>query len=299
MTKKDLKKLIGTDINKYTITRYISSGSFGDVFEGKNKQTGELVALKIPVQLEERDGQRSVLDEAKIYKYLADPDNGVANMKVITAKDRKIMVMDLLGTSLETLMAEHKTFGLKTVITLAIKMIDCIKYIHSKGFLHRDLKPDNFTIGYTDPQKIFCIDYGLAKRFIRKNGTHISFCEDKRFCGTVRYASIAAHKFQEQGRKDDLEALGYILIYLYKGKLPWQGLKHRNKKEKYRIIGERKENTTEEDLCSNMPKEFCVFLKYVRNMDFDEKPHYSALRKMFVKLYESRGYKNDALEWEK
>jgi casein kinase 1/casein kinase 1 epsilon len=295
---ENIKSLIGSDINKYTITKYISSGSFGDVFEARNKKTNELVALKIPIKTEERDGQQSLLDEARIYKNIADPKKGVANMKITTCKDKKIIVMDLLGASLESLLSRHKKFGLKTVIALAIKMIEIIRYIHSCGYLHRDIKPDNFVVGYENKQDIFCIDFGLAKRFIRKNGDHVPYSEKKKFCGTARYASIAAHNHCEQGRKDDLEAIGYILVYLYKGKLPWQGIKHKDKKERYRLIGEKKEAISEEDLCMNMPKEFVVFLKYARNLDFDEKPHYSTLKKMFIKLYESRNYKNDKLEWE-
>lgn len=298
MNSDDLKNLIGTDINKYTIVRYINSGSFGDVFEAKDKITGELVALKIPRVRDNKDVQYAITTEAKIYKKIANPDNGVANMKVITNKDRKIIVMDLLGESLETLLMKNKKFRLKTVIQLAIQMIDIMKYIHTCGFIHRDIKPDNFVIGNENKHKLYCIDFGLAKTYIKKNGEHIPFDKNKKFCGTARYASIAAHLQQEQGRKDDLEAIGYILIYLYKGKLPWQGVKNKDKIERYKIIGEMKRDISEEELCKNMPKEFCVYMKYVRNMDFDEKPYYSALKKMFQKLYDSRSYKNDNLDWE-
>jgi serine/threonine protein kinase len=293
-----LQQLIGTDINKYTITKYIGSGSFGDVFEARNKKTNDYVALKIPIKTTERDGQASLLDEARIYKKIADPSQGVANMKVATCKDKKIIVMDLLGPSLESLLVKHKHLGLKSVISLAIQMIDVIKYVHSCGFLHRDIKPDNFTVGHDDRQKLFCIDFGLAKKYLKQNGEHIEFSTKKKFCGTARYASIAAHKQCEQARKDDLESIGYILVYLYKGKLPWQNIRNKDKLVRYRLIGEKKESTTEEELCSNMPKQFCIFLKYVRNMDFDEKPHYSALKKMFVQLYKSRDYENDKLDWE-
>lgn len=298
MNTDHLKELIGTDINKYTITKYINSGSFGDVFEARNKKTNELVALKIPTKSNDRNSQRSILDEARIYKIIANPERGIANMKITISKNKKIIVMDLLGESLETLMSKYKKFGLKTIILLAIKMIDIIKYVHSHGFLHRDIKPDNFACGYSNKNDLFCIDFGLAKKYIKKNGEHIEFSCDKKFCGTARYASLAAHENNEQGRKDDLESIAYILIYMFKGKLPWQGVKHKDKKERYRIIGEKKKNITAEELCKNMPKEFCVFLKYIRNMDFDEKPHYSALKKMFTNLYESRQYKNQKLEWE-
>ena len=295
----ELTNLIGMDINKYTITKYINSGSFGNVFEAKHKETGKLVALKIPIQNDERDGLKSLLEEAKVYKDISNPENGVADMKIIKYKDKKIIVMDLLGASLERLLSKNKKLGMKTIILLVIQMLDIMKHIHSRGYIHRDIKPDNFAIGFNDTKKLYCIDFGLSKRYIKKNGEHLPFSDKRHFCGTARYASIAAHKNQEQSRKDDLESIAYILIYMYKGKLPWMGIKNKDKKERYRLIGERKQNTTPEELCKGMSKEFLIFLKYIRNLDFDEKPHYSALKKMFTTLYKSRNYKNDNMEWER
>jgi len=302
--KADLKALIGTEINKYTLTRYISSGSFGHVFEAKDKKTGELFALKLPVKTQERDGTMSLLAESKIYKILANPEKGIANMKIITYKQNKhetnntntntnttqnkAIVMDLLGSSLDELLSKNKRLNIKEVTSLAISMIDIMKYIHSRGYLHRDIKPDNFALDRLNPKKLYCIDFGISKRYLKRNGEHIDFSDKKKFCGTARYASIAAHKNLEQSRKDDLEAVGYVLIYLFKSKLPWQGIKHKDKKERYRLIGEKKQSISEEELCADMPKEFLVYMKYIRNLDFNEKPHYSALKKMFTNLYNSK-----------
>ncbi|NBU33725.1 hypothetical protein EB118_06060 [bacterium] len=294
----DPNTLVGKDINRYTITRYIASGSFGNVFEARNKKTNEYCALKIPIISETRNSQTSLLEEAKIYKDISNPEKGIAEMKITCSKDVKMIVMDLLGPSLESMLSKYKKFGLKTVICLAIKMLEVIKYIHSCGYIHRDLKPDNFVVGHNNTSKLYCIDFGLAKKYIKRNGQHIPFSDHRKFCGTVRYASIAAHKMCEQSRKDDLEAIGYILVYLFKGKLPWQNLKHKDKRERYKIVGDRKESITEEELTEGMPKEFLVYLKYTRNLDFDEKPHYSSLIRMFRKLYESRNYRNDKLEWQ-
>lgn len=297
----DLKALIGSNVGNYFITKYINSGSFGHVFEAKHVKTDELVALKIPIK--DKNGEKWLLEEAKVYKALnskanfrSNQDLGISNMKVIKHKDDNIIVMDLLGDSLEKLLVRKKRFKLKTIILLAIKMINTIKYIHNCGYIHRDIKPDNFVLGKDNSNKLYCIDFGLAKRYLKKDlNEHIDFKDGNKFCGTARYASISAHIGHEQSRKDDLEAIGYILIYLYRGSLPWQGIKHKDKKEKYRLICEKKQNMTEEELCEQLPKEFLVYLKYVRNLEFDEKPYYTALSKMFQKLYDSKKYENDNL----
>lgn len=317
-TKEDL---VNTVISgKYIIKKYIGSGAFGDVYEAINKKTNDSVALKIPVITKEKNGQKMLIDEAKIYKYLSNPSKGIANVKVTKHKEYKIIVMDLLGPNMETLFSKaDKKFSLQTVIRLAIMMIDVLQYIHYNGFIHRDLKPDNFvinnkklinknTISYdsdTDAyrsdydSKLYCIDFGLAKKYLKKDGTHIDFCDNKKFCGTAKFASIAAHQHTEQSRKDDLEAIAYILVYLYKGRLPWQGIKTKDKKKRYNLIYKEKLKYSSEELCKDMPREFIVFLNYVKTLSFDEKPPYNSFKKMFTRLYERMGYTEHVFEWEK
>lgn len=304
MTSKE--HLVGSIINnKYKVTKYIGSGSFGDVYQVVNKKTNELFALKVPIITDEKNGQRMLLDEAKIYKHLSNPEKGIANVRVTKQNNKKMIVMDLLGPNIEYLYQKYNKFGLQSVIRLAIMMIDILQYIHSNGYIHRDLKPENFVIGSdrgnkTDTSKLFCIDFGLAKKFIKKDGTHIDFCEKKKFCGTAKFASIAAHENCEQSRKDDLEAIAYILVYLYKGKLPWQGIKTKDKKKRYQLIYKEKMKYTPEELCKGMPREFIVFLNYIKTLSFDEKPPYSSFKKMFTRLYDRMEYSDNGnqFEWE-
>lgn len=301
MADKSLTSLIGTCLNGYVITKYISSGSFGDVFSGKNIKTNEVVALKIPIKTKEKNGEKCLLEEAKVYTELnkeRSDDCGIANMKVVKNKelDKKIIIMDLLGPSLENILNKKKKLRLKSVILLAIQLIELLKYIHDKGYIHRDIKPDNFVMDLDEDKKLYCIDFGLAKKYIKKNDEHISFKQDGKFCGTARYASIAAHKGYEQSRKDDLEAVGYLLIYLFRGRLPWQNCKHKEKKERYRMIMEKKESITDEELCEQLPREFLIYFKYVKSLDFDEHPRYQSLINMFRKLFNTKNYNNEKLE---
>jgi len=298
METHEAEKFIGNIIKNYIITKYINHGSFGMVFEAQEITTKKLVALKIPINNDIKKGQRCLIEEAKVYKKLNGGD-GIANVDTIKNNGVEIIVMDLLGLSLENLLSnsKYKKFRLKSIIMLSIQLIENMKYIHSCGYLHRDIKPDNFVIGYNNKNKIYCIDFGIAKKYIKKNNQHIEFRTNLKFCGTARYASIASHLGQEQSRKDDLESIGYLIIYLFRGSLPWSGIRHKDKNEKYRLICEKKRALNEEELCKELPKEFLVYLKYVRNMDFNEKPHYTSLINMFQKLYDSKGYHNNNFEW--
>ena len=138
---------------------------------------------------------------------------------------------------------------------IADQMIKRVEYIHSRRIIHRDIKPDNFTIGHgRNAHRIFIIDFGLAKKYMSSRGEHIKYREGKGLTGTARYASINTHLGIEQSRRDDLESLGYLFLYFLRGKLPWQSLRARNVKEKYEKIKEKKILTKIDDLCRGYPE---------------------------------------------
>jgi len=153
------------------------------------------------------------------------------------------MVMDLLGPSLEDLFQFCKRkLSLKSILMLAQQMLKLIEFLHQNNFIHRDIKPDNFVMGIGKRSStVYMIDFGLAKKYRDpKTLQHLPYRTLKNLTGTPRYASINTHLGIEQSRRDDLQSLGYVLLYFCRGSLPWQGLPAKNKKQKYQKITEKK-----------------------------------------------------------
>lgn len=283
---------------KYKAIRKIGSGSFGEIYTGINTTNGEEVALKLE-PINARHPQ--LLYESKLYKILQG-GIGIPHFRWFGREGEYwVLVMDLLGPSLEDLFNFcSRQFTVKTVLMLADQMVGRVEYIHSKNFIHRDIKPDNFLMGIgRHCNKLFVIDFGLAKKFRdSRSRVHIPYREDKNLTGTARYASINAHLGIEQSRRDDMESLGYVLVYFRKGSLPWQGLKAINKKQKYERISEKKMSTPLEVLCKGCPGEFAMYLNYCRGLRFEEAPDYMYLRQLFRILFRTLNHQYDyTFDW--
>ena len=182
-----------------------------------------------------------------------------------------------------------------------VQLMDRFKYMHSKNFLHRDVKPDNFLMGLGNKSDtLYVVDMGLAKRYYDPTTQkHLEYRNDKSLTGTARYASVHAHLGEELSRRDDFEAIGYVMIYFYTGSLPWQNLISQQKSQRYELIKEMKLNTTVDELCEGCPYEFQQYLKHAKNLDFQERPDYDYMRGLFTSLAEKEGINlNDKLyDW--
>jgi len=283
---------------KFKLGKKIGSGSFGELYLGVNIQSGEEVAIKLE-SVKSRHPQLHY--ESKLYMLLQG-GTGIPHLKWFGVEgEYNVMVIDLLGPSLEDLFNFcSRRFSLKTVLMLADQMIARVEYMHTRGFLHRDIKPDNFLMGLgRKASQVYVIDYGLAKKYRDlQTHKHIPYRENKNLTGTARYASVNTHLGVEQSRRDDLESLGYVLMYFLRGSLPWQGLKAGTKKQKYDKISEKKMLTSIEALCKSYPSEFITYFHYCRSLRFEDKPDYSYLKKIFRDLFIREGYQHDyVFDW--
>ena len=269
-------------LGKYRLKDQIGEGSFGMIYRAESESG--LYAVKFE---KKRPNKRSLLEsESKIMSYLKGP--GIPKIYSYSIyNDYNVMVMQLLGKNLNSLLnkTEEKRLSLKTICMLGIKMIRILEYIHEKHIIHRDIKPDNFTMDYEKGTTLYLLDFGLAKQYrSSKTLEHYPMKKNKKLTGTARYASINALRGNDQSRRDDLESIGYVLIYLLKGVLPWQGIDAKTKEEKYAKILYKKEITPPEELCNGYPDELVNYLKYTKNLEYEEDPKYDYLIELFEKI---------------
>lgn len=291
--------------NRYVLGKQLGIGSFGEIYVGIDRSLpsdspDKLVAIK----LESRQKDVQLLQsEASIYRYLYKENKGIPKIYWSGIQDDyNVLVIEMLGPNLENLFSicGHR-FTLKTVLIIAQEIIKKIHYVHSRGIIHRDIKPENFLIGLHS-NDIYILDFGLCKFFKRTDNSHIPMATNKKLVGTIRYTSLNGHMGYELSRRDDLESIGYMIIYFIKGKLPWQGLcqKEMTREAKYRLIYECKENTTNEQLCQGLPKEFKIYMDYVKSLDFAERPNYNYLYNLFTQLFKKNNFVYDnAYDWSK
>ena len=268
--------------NKYSLVKKLGEGSFGSIYSAKTDTNW--YALKLE---NKNKGQNLLENEAYIMSYLHG--KRIPFIKSFGfSGEYNVLVMELMGKSLENIFENLpiKKMTSNCVAKLGLQMIEILEFIHNKHIIHRDIKPDNFVMGRADKSKyLYLLDFGLAKKY-RSSTTlkHYPMIKKKNLTGTARYASINALNGMTQSRRDDLEAVGYVLLYFLRGKLPWQGLHVKNKEDRYHKIMEIKIQTTPYELCKNFPKEFEDYVEYTRQLKYEEDPNYDYLKDLFKNI---------------
>ena len=282
-----------TILNKMFLSKYIpiekiGEGAFGSIYKAQGGE--ELVAMKF----EKRSNEYEYLEEeAIIMRYLKGPQ--IPSIKCYGKNmDYNIMVMELLGESLEYNFNVKKKFSVKTASMLGYQMLNILEFIHDRHIIHRDIKPDNFLMGIKQKNAVlYLLDFGLAKKFrSSKTLMQYPYVRKKKMTGTARYASIHALEEMEQSRRDDLESMAYVLLYFLRGSLPWQGIKVKAKENRYKKILVKKKETSSDELCETFPEEFKYLVDYTRNLGYTENPDYEKLRQNFVVLVKEKMCRN-------
>lgn len=291
---------------RFRLQEQLGAGAFGEIYSGVDMRTGEPVAIK----LEAVDAEHPQLAyEARVYNQLnstvfeAESNIGVPRMLYNGVEGNyNVLVMERKGSNLENLFNRcGRRFSIRTVLMLADQMLQLCEKVHEQRLIHRDIKPDNFVIGFErERNKLFLIDFGLSKCYWNPTrNKHIPFRDDKHLTGTGRYASINNHKGFEQSRRDDLEAVGYVLVYFAQGGLPWQHQKDKTRRARYQKMLEGKIGSVEkETLWKNLPDAFRLYFQYVFNLEFEETPDYGFCRRLFADAYKRLGPGKAAYDWE-
>ncbi|KAM9466993.1 tau-tubulin kinase 2 isoform 2-T2 [Clarias gariepinus] len=280
---------------RWKVIKKIGGGGFGEIYEAQDLHTRQNVALKV----ESAQQPKQVLKmEVAVLKKLQGKDH-VCHFVGCGRNDRfNYVVMELQGCNLADLRrsTNRGTFTVSTTLRLGRQILKAIESIHSVGFLHRDIKPSNFAMGRVTCTSRICymLDFGLARQFTNSTQEVRPPRRVAGFRGTVRYASVNAHKNKEMGRHDDLWSLFYMLVEFLVGQLPWRKIKDKEQ------VGKLKEAYDHRIMLKHLPSEFSIFLDHISNLDYYTKPDYQLLMTVFensMKTYNVM--ENDPYDWER
>ena len=285
-----------TEFRDYVVGSKLGNGSFGEVYLVRGKKDRKPYAAKLESRRtkegKRRRGPSQLEFEFRIYQMLEGcrgtpkvhdffthrtPDGGSFN----------VLIMDRLGRSIQDVLEQRGgKLPTKTALAIGARVLRHLQIIHGEGLIHRDLKPQNLMLAEKAEKEVYLIDFGLAKRVIDADGVHIPYYEKGNgLTGTPRFASVSSHMGIEQSRRDDLESLIYIIIYLKKGRLPWQGTRG-ERKERYKKILKKKRTISDAKLAEGFPQPFQDFVKEIRSLRFKDEPPYNRLTEMLIDAHD-------------
>lgn len=295
----------------YSSNVILSKGNNHDIFYGKIIKDNSQCAIKTEdisnssPQLEHEYNMLSSLlnkkcnNIPKVYKY---SQKGSKN----------ILIMELLGHNIEKIFSLcNNKFTYTSSLIIIEQMLEIIQSIHNNEIIHRDIRPEHFIfdkasstdiikpalddglpVDINPMSKMYLVDFGVSKFYIdQETHKHIVFKNKKDFQGSALFSSVWSHLGAEKSRRDDLDSLAFIMIYLLKGELHWQKVKAKTKKEIKNTITELKVSISPMELCKDIPFEECLkFIHYIRGLQFEEAPKYDYMKHLIKKAIEKSGY---------
>lgn len=284
---------------RYKAERKIDHGTYSTVYLGIDKLSKKKVAIKVESV---NAGRPTIPHESAVYQHLKNWDGFPHILYAGQEKGYNIIVMELLGASLKHVYNNlGNKFSLKTVLQLADQILLRLQTLHGLHFVHCDLKPANLMMGRGDKSgEVYLIDFGLARQYFHRNKHLPCKSTHQHFVGNPAFAARNAHLYRTLSRRDDLESLGYVLVYFITGTLPWETSPTDTFQTQIQQIQRIKLSINIEMLCQGVPPVFIQYFQYVRELRYDDTPDYNYLRQLFRTVAAKYKYKYDRLfEWNK
>uniref|UniRef100_A0A5S6QQG6 Protein kinase domain-containing protein n=1 Tax=Trichuris muris TaxID=70415 RepID=A0A5S6QQG6_TRIMR len=278
---------------QWSIIEEIGEGSFGAVYKAKSIESGIEVAVKVE---HTESHQKSLEVDVVLLSKLNGSKHTCTLYGYGTVRGLHYLVMGLTGRTLAEIKhgRQGKIFSCNTSLRVAIQCVEAIEEVHSVGYLHRDVKPDNLAIDVNEAtaRTIYLLDFGMARRYVTLSGQIRKARRNPGFRGTSLYSSVAANKGKETGRVDDLWSVMYSVIECIRGALPWDHIRERD-------ILNMKIRMPTQLLLENVPGKLAYILNYLKTMKREEQPRYGWIISILETIMQERKYRSgDPFDWQ-
>lgn len=291
---------------RFLIERHFNTEIFSNYYLGTYHESDRTRWIFIKMKHENyNDDIESIRWEYKVYKTL-ESSKGMLRVPrpfyLGSILNYEAIVLELLGPSLLDIWHRCKQrLSIRTLAQIGYQLVCLMKFFHDRGFVYQNIRPEHFLYGVSGLDKwmwMYAVDLKWCKNYLEEkqgNMVHISSeqVSGPLHIGThIRFMSINAHRGIEQSRRDDLESIGYLLVYLFRGELPWMKLENIvDEQECHGRIAQCKEKSAQ-SICQNMLPEFEQYLMTVKNLGFDQKPNYQMLGELFKNVQKFIGFES-------
>ena len=250
--------------NRYKQEEEFGKGSFATVFKGTDIKLGNSVAIKFI----EATYSALYLIESKVFISVSGREHFPKMFWSGEHEKNFYIVMELIEKSLANVIL-NESFDLKKILQMGIQILSALETLHSLGYIHRDIKPDNILMNKSH-DSYFLIDYGLCKNFIDSaTKHHAPMREDNAFKGNLIFCSKNILSGISASRRDDIESLCLLLIYLVKKELPWI-----NEKKNLECMIGRRSSVNFTHFMQGLPSEIFEIFGYTQTLTYYQTPNY-------------------------